>query len=75
MFSRKCRKAEDLGAEFKKEMAEIFLLLKDPSVPADRKEKAKGRLDEIERALQGHVDAAKRETGRLGQKTDQGGPA
>lgn len=51
-----------LQAEFKKEMAEIYLLLRDESVDPVRKAKMKQRLTEVENILLSELDEAKGNT-------------
>lgn len=52
----------NLQAEFKKEMMEIYLLLRDESVDPVRKAKMKQRLTEVENILISELDEAKGNT-------------
>ena len=52
----------NLQAEFKKEMAEIYLLLRDDAVDPVRKIKMKQRLTEVENILLSELDEARGNT-------------
>jgi len=54
------KKAESLEAELKREMAEIYLSLKDPALDEARKAGLFGKLGEIERVIQENILAVKR---------------
>ena len=52
----------DLQSQFKKEMADIYLLLRDDSVAPERKSKMKERLAKLENVLLSELDEVKGNT-------------
>lgn len=52
----------DLEAKFKSQMVEIYLLLRDDSIPQEKKERMKSRLTQLENVLLSELDEVKGNT-------------